>query len=153
MTMTMNEVETNEVLKVAARADKRTIAKGDIEFWQVALRGLSYTECARAVVEHYTHSTDYVMPKHIRDIVHEWRADERRSKAVVGEDNHCGRPSCTCTHTPPCDHGLVGTETGMLHCPTCHTGRRQEPGETRMQWFARLQTQDMAWERKQRKAS
>ena len=56
-----------------------------------------------------------------------------------------------CTRTPPCDEGFIETADGVIHCPTCHPGRRQEPTETRVQWMARLQTQGAAWERKQRR--
>jgi len=63
--------------------------------------------------------------------------------------NGCGRPSCTCTHTPPCDHGWIETDDQPpVHCPTCHPGRRQHPDETPQQWQARLQREDAAWARK-----
>lgn len=162
MTVTLlSEHETRDVLATAARADKRTIAPEDIEFWQLALRGLRHDECNAAVVEHYTHSTDYVMPKHVRGIVEGWRRDSRHSTVPAAQDgDHCGRPSCVCTHTAPCDHGWISADasvpgptslTAALHCPTCHPGRRQEPDENRRQWQARLQEQDAAWDRKQRR--
>lgn len=150
--MTMTERDANEVLKLAARADKRTIAKGDIEFWQLALTGITYAEAAAAVIEHYATSTDYVMPKHVRDLVEDRRATNRRAEAVMGDGPHCGRPSCYCTHTAPCDHGWISTEAGEVHCTTCHPGRRQEPRENRKQWMARLQEQDARWERKKNRA-
>lgn len=65
---------------------------------------------------------------------------------------HCGRPGCQCTHTAPCDHGWITTDTGEIHCATCHPGRRQEPAETRAQWMARLQQQDAGWDRKKNHA-
>lgn len=158
--MTLTIDETNEVLKLAQRADKRTIGKADIEFWQVALRGLAYAECAAAMIEHYTRSTDFAMPKHIRDIVDDYRATQRRSSVPAAEDgNHCGRPSCVCDHKR-CDHGWAndpseyeGVGGGVLHCATCHPGRRQEPTENRKQWMARLQEQDAAWYRKQNRSA
>lgn len=87
------------------------------------------------------------------------RVKERRrassSAKTVDPENHCGRPSCTCTHTAPCDHGYIETEglpgsysVAVVHCNNCHPDRRQRPDENRLQWQARLQGQDRAWEKR-----
>lgn len=155
MTMTLDQAQ--EVLKVAQRFDRRTVAKGDIEAWYGALFGLDYDECAAAVIRHYATTTDFAMPAHIRRLVDEYRVDQaRRSGRPTGTEGHCGRPSCQCTHTAPCDHGWIDAPppgatslAGAAPCPTCKPGRAQQPGESRQQWQARLQEQNLAWQRKQ----
>lgn len=154
MTMTLDEA--SDVLKVAQRFDRRTVAKGDIEAWYGALFGLEYDECAAAVIRHYAVSTDFAMPAHIRRLVDEYRVDLARKSGHVDGANHCGRPSCPCTHTAPCDHGWIEAAppgatslAGASPCPTCKPGRQQQHGESRQQWHARLQEQNLAWQRKQ----
>jgi hypothetical protein len=151
--MTITLEDANELLKVAQRYDNRTIAEGNIEGWYAALRDLDYPECVAAIIRHHQDSTDFVAPAHIRRVVADLRSLSRKIVATQDEDNHCGRPSCVCDHKH-CDHGWIGSDNGgVLHCVTCHPGRRQEPNETRMQWFARLQMQNADWAKKQRNAN
>jgi hypothetical protein len=94
------------------------------------------------------------MPAHIRTLVEDYRTRQARMNGHVDNANHCGRPSCVCTHTAPCDHGWIDTQpvgpTGRgaaVPCPTCKPGRVR-PGESRAQWQARLQEQNASWQRK-----
>lgn len=152
MTPTMTIREVGELLKTAQRYDGRTIAEGNVEGWILALVGLRYKECTAAIIQHYANETAFVMPAHVRCIVNTNRDHER--PPAPDTESHCGRPSCRCTHTDPCDYGFVPSVTvqgGMVPCPICSPGRQGEHGESRKQWMTRLQTQDLAWQRDQRK--
>jgi hypothetical protein len=152
MTTIMSVEQVGELLKVAQRFDGRTIAEGNIEGWLLALAGLTYRECTAALIQHYANETAFAMPAHLRRIVNASRDAERPRTADT--ESHCGRPSCQCTHTAPCEYGWVPSKTvvdSVAPCPTCKPGRQGQPGETRQQWMARLQRQDIHWLREKRK--
>lgn len=153
--MTITVDDANRLLKVAQAHDGRTIAEANIAAWYRTLFGLDYGDCAEAIHRHYAWSTDFVMPAHIRRSVEEWLAGNARAGGI-DPAHHCGRPSCQCTHTAPCDHGWIDAAppgatslAGAAPCPTCKPGRQQRDGESRQQWQARLQEQNAAWQRKQ----
>lgn len=64
-----------ELLAVAQSFDRRTVGDFDAEGWRRAMHGLALEDCKRAVVEHYTTSTDWLMPAHVRHGVMRIRRD------------------------------------------------------------------------------
>lgn len=55
-----------ELLAVAQSFDRRTVGDFDAEAWRRAMTGVDLDDAKQAVVRHYTHSTDWVMPAHVR---------------------------------------------------------------------------------------
>jgi hypothetical protein len=68
MSLTIDEI--GELLKIAQRYDKRSIAEGDIEAWYAALnlRNLDFRPCAEAIVRHYAYTDDFVKPSHVAEL-------------------------------------------------------------------------------------
>lgn len=64
-----------ELLAVAQSFDRRTVGDFDAEGWRRAMHGLALEDCKQAIVEHYTTSTDWLMPAHIRQGVMRIRRD------------------------------------------------------------------------------
>lgn len=62
----MTKAETARVLTLIAAFDRRTIGEADVEAWYLVLSDLPADDCAAAVREHYTTSTDWLMPAHVR---------------------------------------------------------------------------------------
>jgi hypothetical protein len=117
MSMTLDDI--SDLLTFAAASDKRSVGKLDIAFWHQAVGDLDFEACAQAVVRHYSTSTAYLMPVHIRALV----ADQERLPAAIA-------------YAEP------------EHIPEAPAARNQRPDETRAQWMARLQTQNADWYRK-----
>lgn len=55
-----------ELLAVAQSFDRRTVGDFDAEGWRRAMHGLQLDDAKAAIVEHYTTSTDWLMPAHVR---------------------------------------------------------------------------------------
>lgn len=64
--MTWTLADAYELLAVAQSFDRRTVGDLDAEGWRRALHGLELNDCKQAVVEHFTASTDWLMPAHVR---------------------------------------------------------------------------------------
>lgn len=64
-----------ELLAVAQSFDRRTVGDFDAESWRRTMHGLTLEDCKQAIVEHYTTSTDWCMPGHVRAGVKRIRAD------------------------------------------------------------------------------
>lgn len=80
----MNKAETARVLGKAAAFDRRTVGEAEVRAWHEALSDVDYTDALDAVTLHYTNSTDFVMPMHIRQNVDELyrrRRTERNAEA------------------------------------------------------------------------
>lgn len=65
--------ETIDLLTVAAGFDRRTVGRGDAVAWHAALGDLRFEDCQAAIVAHYTGTTDWLMPAHIRQRVRQIR--------------------------------------------------------------------------------
>jgi hypothetical protein len=63
--------QVGELLKIAARYDKRTIAEGDIEAWfgSLNMRRLEFEPCAEAIVRHYAYEDAFITVARIGDLV------------------------------------------------------------------------------------
>lgn len=55
-----------ELLAVAQSFNGRKVADLDAEAWRRALHGLRLEDCKQAVIEHFTVSTEWLMPAHVR---------------------------------------------------------------------------------------
>lgn len=77
-----------ELLAVAQTFDRRTVGDFDAGGWRRALTGLDLDDAKQAVVEHYTTSTDWLMPGHVRAGVKRLRANrlERAPYTVPDAD-------------------------------------------------------------------
>lgn len=65
----MNPADAADVLAIAATYDRRTVGEVEARAWAKALDGLDPADCAEAVLNHYTRTTDWLMPAHVRDEV------------------------------------------------------------------------------------
>lgn len=80
----MNAEETGRVLAKCASYDRRKIGDADVIAWFQVLGDLPYNDCIAAVVAHYTDSTDWIMPAHVRRRVRDIR-DARLEATEVPE--------------------------------------------------------------------
>jgi len=69
----MNAEETGRVLAKCAGYDRRKPDDAVTVAWYQALGDLGYDDCIAAVIAHYTETTDWIMPAHIRNRVREAR--------------------------------------------------------------------------------
>lgn len=70
-----------ELLAVAQSFDRRTVGDFDAEGWRRAMHGLQLEDCKQAIVEHFTISTDWLMPAHVRQAVQRIRRDRLERRA------------------------------------------------------------------------
>lgn len=61
----MNYAETHTLLELAQSVDNRKFDDMTVASWHAILGHLPYEDCARAVVEHFRASTDYLLPAHV----------------------------------------------------------------------------------------
>lgn len=78
----MNAEETGRLLAKCASYDRRKIGEAEVIAWLQAIGDLNYRDCETAVVGHYTDSTDWIMPAHVRQRVRKIR-DERIDRAKI----------------------------------------------------------------------
>ena len=79
----MTEDEVIDLLTYAASFDRRTVGDADVDAWLPVVADLSFTDAHEAVARHYGRdSTDWLMPKHVRDGVKAIRA-ERIARSVI----------------------------------------------------------------------
>jgi hypothetical protein len=69
----MNAEETSRLLARCASYDRRKIGEADVLAWLQVLGDLRFADCDAAVIGHYTDSTDWIMPAHVRRRVLEIR--------------------------------------------------------------------------------
>ena len=72
--------ETIDLLTVAAAYDKRTAGKSEAIAWHAAVGDLGFEDARAAVVGHYTDTTEWLMPAHVRRRVRDIR--DRRLEAT-----------------------------------------------------------------------
>lgn len=85
-----------------------------VEMWHASLdEDMSAAFATSFIAQHYADPTlgqDKVMPGHVNKA---WRDYRRRQsvpqlpRGAEASDRHCGRQSCTCTHTDPCYRGWM----------------------------------------------
>lgn len=73
--MSVTPGDAARLLALAAAYDRRTIGEADAVAWADVLADLDVADCAQAIREHYTISTDWIMPAHVRRIVRRLRAE------------------------------------------------------------------------------
>lgn len=71
-----------ELLAVAQSFDRRTVGDFDAESWRRAMHGLRLDDAKAAIVEHFTTSTDWLMPAHVRAGVTRIRKDRIERRAI-----------------------------------------------------------------------
>jgi hypothetical protein len=92
----VNVSQAAELLTLAAAFDQRTISREDASAWALALRGLDFAKCREAIVTHYSHETNRIMPAHIRRMA----ASRTGPSQVVTEDGRIECGECFLVHGP-----------------------------------------------------
>jgi len=80
----VNAEQAGQVLAKCASYDRRKTGDADTIAWLQVLGDLPYDDCIAAVVAHYTDSTDWIMPAHVRRRVRDIR-DARLEATEVPE--------------------------------------------------------------------
>lgn len=70
----MNFAETAEVIAAIQIYDNRRADEATVKAWHKIIGRFSKADCLDGVVEHYTNSTDWLMPAHIKRFVAKRRA-------------------------------------------------------------------------------
>lgn len=109
----MNRSEAATLLAITASFDRRTVGDADVIAWAAALESFPFAEARDAVVEHFTNSTEWLMPAHVTAIV-------RARRAAVPAATWCGR----CNERT---WWLEDPETRkpLVRCPNCHPLNRK----------------------------
>lgn len=96
----MNKAETARVLGKAAAFDRRTVGEVEVRAWHEALSDVDYPDALEAVTMHYTTSTDFLMPMHIRrnvdEIYRRHRAErnaEAHQRVIDAQPHSFGSPT------------------------------------------------------------
>lgn len=76
----MNRAEIVVLLTFAGTYDYRKVGDADVEAWHLALDDLALDDAKKAVVAHYREQTDRLMPAHVRHIVRDMVAAEKRAQ-------------------------------------------------------------------------
>jgi hypothetical protein len=82
--------QTVDLLSLIAARDRRTIGKIDAMAWHEDIGDLSFDDAREAVALHFRQSTDWLMPKHVRDLVkkiREQRLEGFQYVPVPGDEN------------------------------------------------------------------
>lgn len=79
----MDHADALEVLAVAAAFDRRTVGEADGMAWSLALPDIKTQAAKDAVITHYRHSTAWIMPAHVIELVHQTRTDRIRAVGPV----------------------------------------------------------------------
>lgn len=70
----MTPEEVIDLLTTAAAYDRRKVGQTDVLAWHAAVKDLDYLDAQDAVIGHYTETTDWLMPAHVRKRVKDIRA-------------------------------------------------------------------------------
>lgn len=65
----MNAKDAARLLALCASYDRRKIGEADVLAWLQVLGDLPFADCEAAVIGHYTDSTEWIMPAHVRQRV------------------------------------------------------------------------------------
>lgn len=69
----MTPAETAKLLALCAAVDRRKVGDADVLAWHRILGDLRYADCEAAVIAHFSESTEWIMPAHVRNRVKEVR--------------------------------------------------------------------------------
>lgn len=86
----MTPEQTADVLTLIAARDRRTVGKVDVMAWHEDIGDLSFEDARAAVALHFRQSTDWLMPKHVRDLVKKIRSERLEGFQYVpvpGDEN------------------------------------------------------------------
>lgn len=77
----MTRDEVIDLLTMAAAFDSRTVGESDLEAWQAVATACGWTAhtARRALIEHYGHDTDRLVPAHLTQIIEAERNRIRRT--------------------------------------------------------------------------
>lgn len=78
--MTLDEAV--DLLTAAAAFDRRTVGEADAIAWHAAVGDLRFEDCQAAVIAHYTETTDWLMPAHVRHRVRDMRDQRLRETEI-----------------------------------------------------------------------
>jgi hypothetical protein len=70
----MTPEEVIDLLTTAAAYDRRKVGEADVIAWHGAVKDLDFLDAQDAVIGHYTESTEWLMPAHVRRRVKAIRA-------------------------------------------------------------------------------
>ncbi|RSN12846.1 hypothetical protein DMB42_11755 [Nonomuraea sp. WAC 01424] len=70
----MTPEEVIDLLTTAAAYDRRKVGQTDVVAWHAAVKDLDFLDAQDAVIGHYTETTDWLMPAHVRTRVKAIRA-------------------------------------------------------------------------------
>ncbi|TYB69680.1 hypothetical protein FXF51_05835 [Nonomuraea sp. PA05] len=70
----MTPEEVIDLLTTAAAYDRRKVGEADVVAWHAAVKDLDYLDAQDAVIAHYTLTTEWLMPAHVRKGVKDIRA-------------------------------------------------------------------------------
>lgn len=62
----MTDDQIIDLLTCAAAYDRRTVGDADVDAWLAAIGDLDFQDARAAVIAHYTESSDWLMPVHIK---------------------------------------------------------------------------------------
>lgn len=71
----MTRDEVIDLLTLVASFDRRTVGNTDVAAWKLAIGDLGFAEAQAAVVAHFSVSTEWLAPAHVRQRVKAARAD------------------------------------------------------------------------------
>jgi hypothetical protein len=78
----VTEDEVVDLLTAAAMFDRRTVGRSDAKAWTAVVGDLPFGDALAAVRAHYTESSDWLMPAHVRNRVKIMRRD-RLSREIM----------------------------------------------------------------------
>jgi hypothetical protein len=78
--MTLSEI--CDLLSVIGAFDRRALGDADGHSWHAAIGDLDYEDARQAVIAHYSESTEWIMPGHVRQRVMEPRLRRLRDTEI-----------------------------------------------------------------------
>lgn len=81
----MNLSETALMLAQMQAYDQRTVGESDVIAWQALLVDASFQDCQEAIRQHYSESTDRIMPAHVRRLVRDMERARQVSPWAPGQ--------------------------------------------------------------------
>lgn len=76
----MNITETSNALALAQAFDNRTVGEVNVRAWHTVLGDLDAADVMEAIRRHYDHSTEWLMPAHVRRLVDAIRQERAKSR-------------------------------------------------------------------------
>lgn len=65
----MTDDEIVDLLTLMASYDRRHLSKADVGPWRAIIGDFQFADAWQAVIDHYTESTEWIMPAHLRQRV------------------------------------------------------------------------------------